>query len=329
MQRLTITSPRRRPRMRWLARIVLLALIGLCLWLAISINELRTGRRLWPWSAYAFCGASTPAALPQTVRIGLYEEFPNPWRLAKLAQLDFPVTLAIAAPSRAEFERLQAEILQTNPEVREVLFWPTLTQEEGYYPGGWSAPEGVNRAIRAVGDLPALWDLELPRGGFTLDAAALQHWWANRQTLHDFFSTHTQPIHLWRTHTAMGLDPAFLRLAAIHFDPLDYPSLRLHLDLYAIGEGRPAAELRQILRCGVERYGPQFIPSLGVLNDGEGPDELFTPVATFERDLRLARESGAAEIWLFGANGLNAEYLAALRRTIPLEPLPAPAATRP
>src|SRR5262245_23862245 len=102
-QRHRSLSQRRRQWRRVLVIGSLLSVIGITFWIFASIIELQTGRRLWPWSAYAFCGHTQPAALPSQVRIGLYEEFPNPWRLAKLRQLDFPVTLAIAAPSRSKF----------------------------------------------------------------------------------------------------------------------------------------------------------------------------------------------------------------------------------
>jgi hypothetical protein len=36
------------------------------------------------------------------------------------------------------------------------------------------------------------------------------------------------------------------------------------------------------------------------------------------RNLQLARGAGVAEVWLFGVNGLNDEYLSALRETLPL-----------
>jgi hypothetical protein len=292
-------------------------------WFYASIVEFQTGRRLWPWSAYAFCGRSQPAALPQTVRIGLYEEFPNPWRLAKLSQLDFPVSLAVAARSRAEFLELRETIRQMYPQVREVYFWPLLSPEEGYYPGPWSSPQGIRRLVDDVDDLPLLWDLEIPRGTTDLRNLSLANWQTNRPVLSRLFAEHPQPIHIWRTHISMGLNPAFMRLTAMHFDPIDYPQARLHLDLYTTGVGQNANELTRTLRCGVERYGARFIPSFGVLNDGEGPDEIFVPPETLRRNLRLARAAGVSEIWLFGANGLNSEYLAALRETLPLESLPA------
>ena len=56
-----------------------------------------------PWTTYGACGMSVPMSRPDTVRIGLYEEFPSAGRLDKLRQVDFPVSLAIAASSRAQF----------------------------------------------------------------------------------------------------------------------------------------------------------------------------------------------------------------------------------
>jgi hypothetical protein len=107
----------------------------------------------------------------------------------------------------------------------------------------------------------------------------------------------------------------------MHFDPLEYPSVVLNLNLYTTGEGLPHDELARILRCGVEKYGARFVPAFGSLNDGEGPEEIFVPVETLRRDLRLARDAGVSEIWLFQVNGLNADYLSALRETLPLESL--------
>jgi hypothetical protein len=296
----------------------LLVLGAIAGWFMISLTEFATGRRIWPWSAYAFCGHSTPAELPKTVRIGLYEEFPNPWRLAKLSQLDFPVTLAIAAPSRAEFSRLRDEILATYPHVQEVVFWPILSQEEGYYPGPWSEPAGIQRIIDESDGLPLLWDLEVPRGT-QVEKLSIEHWWQNRISLPDLFANHDQPVHVWRTHVSMGLDSLFLRMIAMRVDPSETPNARLHLDMYATGGGRDPKELNQIVRCGIERYGERFIPSLGVLNDGEGPPEVFVPMDTFQRNLRVVREAGASEVWFFGSNGLNPEYLDAIRTILPIE----------
>lgn len=295
--------------------VVAIALALLVGWLGASAFEWRTGQRLFPWSAYAGCGQSRPQSLPATVRVGLYEEFPVPWRLDKLTQVDFPVSLAVAAASRAEFLDLQASIQPAYPQVQTVYFWPLLSPAEGYYPGAWSEAAGVRRLAGEVADLPVLWDLEMPRGQADLSYG---DWWQNRTFLPDWLAQRRAPVHLWRATTSMGLDPAFLRLVSMHFDPADYPEVWLHLDLYTTGAGQPQDQLARLLRCGVERYGDHFIPDFGALDDGQGPAEIFVPPATLQRELELARAAGVSEVWLFGVNGLNADYLSAVKSALPL-----------
>ena len=285
-------------------------------WVAACIYEWGTNRRILPWNSYASCGATQPTELPATVRIGLYEEFPAPWRLERLKHIDFPVTLAVAAPSHSIFVKLRDTIMRQYPQVREVLFWPLLSAHEGYYPGTWSDAGAIQRIAGEVNDLPVLWDLEMPLG---LNHPSIRSWQQNRVWLDQWLRSRTKPVHIWRSHASMGLDPLFLRLVGMHFDPLDYPQVSLHLDLYNTGDGRPPEQMAQIMRCGVERYGARFIPALGVLNDGAGRPEQFVPLPTLQRDLLLARTAGVSELWLFGVNGLNDEVVQMLRETLPLE----------
>ncbi len=239
--------------------------------------------------------------------------------MEKLRLVDFPVKLAVAASSRQEFLQLRSQIQQTYPQVREVYFWPLLTPEEGYYPGAWSDPGAVARVAQAAEGEPVLWDLELPRGQLGL---SLSNWWRNRTFLDQWLKQRQEPVHIWRSNRTMGLDPLFLRLAAMHFDPLDYPAVSLHLDLYMTGSGLTDETVTRILRCGVERYQERFIPSLGVLNDGEGPASVFVPSDTLRRNLRLVRDSGVKEVWLFGSNGLDSDTVKLLHETLPLEKFP-------
>jgi hypothetical protein len=236
--------------------------------------------------------------------------------LDKLRQVDFPVELAVAAASRAEFLKLRDSILPAYPQVREVYFWPVLSRDEGYYTGAWSETSGIQRVAAEAEDLPVLWDLEMPMNRTTL---SFQDWWSNRAFLDRWLRHRTTPVAIWRSNVSMGLNPLFLRLVSMHFDPLEYPNVSLHLDLYMTGDGLASDLTARILRCGVEQYGERFIPSLGVLNDGEGPEHIFVPLATLRRNLQLAREAGVAEVWLFGVNGLNDEYLQVLHEALPLE----------
>jgi hypothetical protein len=228
-------QPRHRSGLRLVLLALLTAIFSFIFWIYVSLHELTTGKRLLPWHAYGECAPKPPESLPTTVRIGFYEEFPNPWRLAKLSQLDFPITLAIAAPNRQEFERLHDEISANYPMVREVIYWPTLSLSEGYYLGGLSEPQAIQRVIDESRDLPLLWDLELPRQPPVSFLKLSERSLHNRPLIGDFFRHHQQPIHIWRTHTSMGLDPLFLRSLGMQYSPDDAAQIRLHLDLYTMG----------------------------------------------------------------------------------------------
>ena len=288
-------------------------------WVAAATGLLALAGLLWigavPWTTYGACGMSVRMSLPDTVRIGLYEEFPGSDRLDKLRQVDFPVSLALAASSRAQFLQLRDTVRREYPQVRDVLFWPLLTPDEGYYPGAWSDATAVRRAAREAEGLPVLWDLELPRNPAR---PSLRDWWRNRTFIDALLQQRAEPTHIWRSSTAMGLDSALLRLSALQFDPLRYRQVSLQLDLYATGAGLPDPVLRRVLRCGVERYGDRFIPSFGVLNDGQAATDVFVPTATLQRYLQAARQAGVGEVWVFGANGLTGDVVRTLHATLPV-----------
>src|SRR5215470_15688958 len=162
-------------------------------WVAAAAGLPALAGLLWigavPWTTYGACGMSVPMSLPDTVRIGLYEEFPGSDRLDKLRQVDFPVSLALAASSRAQFLQLRDTVRREYPQVRDVLFWPLLTPDEGYYPGAWSDATAVRRAAREADGLPVLWDLELPRDPTTL---SLRDWGRNRTFLDAWLQRRTE-----------------------------------------------------------------------------------------------------------------------------------------
>jgi hypothetical protein len=270
----------------------------------------------FPYRAYLTCGGSQPATLPATVRVGLYEEFPAADRLSKLNLVYFPVTVAVTASSREAFLQLRDQLLDGYPAVREVFFWPLLAPEAGYYPGPLAEHRALRAAAEAAEGLPTLWDVELPRAPAS---PAWGDWQRNRDFAAGWLAGRSSPTHVWRSGAFLGLNPWLLRASGLHYDPLDYSQVWLHLDLYTTGNGLPADLMATILRCGVERYGDRFIPAFGVLDDGVGDPDIYVPVETLERDLVLARAAGVSEVWIFGVNGLNEAYLAAVHRALPVE----------
>ena len=304
----------------------MLVVVLTCLGYAAAVyTELWTGRRLLPWDPYQGCGEGA-VPLRESIGergptiVGLYEEFPNPDRLVRLENIDFPVDLAVASPSREHFMGIRDWIHQRYPMVRTIYFWPVLDREAGYYPGSWSRHDAVRDAIEETQSLPVLWDLEFPlplmRGEWGIADLSLRDVRRNKQILSDWLQCRSAPVHIWRSHRSFGLNSPLLRAAGMHFDPGRFEAVTLHLDLYMTGSGVAADRLRQILRCGVAAYGDRFAASFGVLNDGEGRAEEFVPPDVLERNLNIAAQEGVAQVWLFGLNGVTRDTANMVRRIL-------------
>ena len=64
------------------------------------------------------------------MKFKIYEEFPNEENLSNLDYFDFPIELVLAAKSLDEFEALEEKLKKGN--VKNVVYWPLLSKEEGY-----------------------------------------------------------------------------------------------------------------------------------------------------------------------------------------------------
>ncbi len=301
----------------WTVRVLGIPVLMLVAWIGLSIGEMITGFRVFP-DAYANCTLSTLSQVPTTVQVGFYEEFPHDsWRLERLKLIDFPFTLAIAAHSKTEFETFRTKIRAEYPYVKDVYFWPVLKPTEGYYPGAFSDLAAVERTKAEAEDVPTLWDLEVPPG---MKHASYTNWWSYQISIDAWLRNRTVPIDIWRSHTSMGLDPDFLRFIGMQFDPLTYPVVKLHLDLYQKGDQEINAErMARILNCGVSRYKERFIPSFGALADGQGTPDKFTRFETLRRDIQLSRAAGVSELWIFSASGITPDVITLLHESLPLE----------
>ncbi len=72
------------------------------------------------------------------MQLNFYEEFPNQENLKKLELIDFPVKLVVAAPTLKRFLQVKKKIF-SNKYVKEVIYWPILSKEEGYWMSAFQA----------------------------------------------------------------------------------------------------------------------------------------------------------------------------------------------
>ncbi len=277
----------------------------------LPIAQMATDKQLTPFDPWANCG-NTVAVNPSKTRVGVYDENPDFRFWGKLREAEFIDSIAVAARTREEFLYYQSEIKKVAPNVK-VKFWALLPTGEGYFPGPFSDRKGVKRLISEVGELPVVWDSELP---YNWNSFSPVNWYENKDLVDKWLKKRKERVDVWRSYDIMGPDPLFLRWAALHVDPNEYPNVYLHLDLYATGKGFSNERLMQILRCGVEKYGDKFIPSFGMLSTGKKSPETYITMDTLKRYLKIAQKAGVSEVWLHSLEGLNSETIAAIRESL-------------
>lgn len=270
---------------------------------------------------YTGCGVSTNQTVSSPIKIAAYEEFPTLDRMKSTEKLPFQIKVAIAAHSYEEFQKIK-QGLETDgkhTQIREFVFWPLLSEEEGYYPGPFSDPSALKRVahesdLAAQDGIEILWDLEFPPGTFGILRFFNFQWAENRDFIDSWLKNHDGTVHIWRSYKELGLNPWILRTLGLHFDPNNYSNVTMHLDLHTTGDGIPENDMRQILLCGKEQYRDHFVPSFGSLDDGFASPDVFVPPETLQRDIQLAQASGISEIWVFSVSGLQPKYTDTLQK---------------
>ena len=85
-----------------------------------------------------------------TPTVSFFEEFPNETTLDKVAQIDFDTRIYVAAKNLSEFYRLEEDFKSNNEKVREVVYWPVLERDEGYWISPWSDSEALERVFEEI-----------------------------------------------------------------------------------------------------------------------------------------------------------------------------------
>ena len=84
------------------------------------------------------------------MQISFFEEFPNKENLDKLKYIKWPCKLYVAAKSIKSFLKIQSKILQTNKFVKEVIYWPTLNIDDGYWVSPWTKRSALKKLFEEI-----------------------------------------------------------------------------------------------------------------------------------------------------------------------------------
>ena len=256
------------------------------------------------------------------ISINFYEEFPNQENLKKLELVDFPVKLVLAAPNLKRFSQLKKKLL-SNRYVKEIIYWPILSKEEGYWMSSFSKREALQRIINELKEnkenLTVMWDAELPTLTKSLFYTQLFNLLKNRKLISNFFKNSskyglkviTSEYPLEKNHFKFLLNLFSVKFSKkLNYDKIDmaYTSLMKFKDKEGF--------IKKHMGYGRKCFGKRFKLGLGVIYPGILGDEPRLTPEELDRDLSIAENLQIEEIYIFRLGGLNKQYIDVLKKYI-------------
>ena len=242
--------------------------------------------------------------------ISFFEEYPTKDNLEKLKLINFPSKLYLASKSLKEFKEVKNKIKNKN--IKEFIYWPTLTKEEGY----WYSPFSKRNALkRTLNEIPlnqeVMIDLELPTTqNSKLYFTEFLNFFRNKKLISNFIKTHN------KVYTAEYFPiKSTLRLLGLNYNPLEYKSKVIEM-FYTSMWPFPEDFLNKKFNEYSSKYNNLFISAVGTIAKGEASNEPILSAKDLEIDLRTAQKNNIKEVIIFRLGGLNKNYVKIISKFI-------------
>ncbi len=246
------------------------------------------------------------------MQISFFEEFPTKDNLAKIKYISFPTKVYLAAHSLKEFN----EIILSSKNVKEKIYWPLLSKEEGYWFSPFSKRRAVKRALEEVQEknIPVMIDAELPtHQNPLLYFTEFPFFFRTRNYLRSFVSQHK------KVYTAEYFPSSKCAERILYFFGLGfttkshYPIKMIYSSMHNFGQDAMRRQIQQAQK----QFGKRLRIGLGTLTHGILGTEPSISLEMLERDLRICKELGVEEVILFRLGGMNKKYQKVLEKFIP------------
>ncbi len=120
--------------------------------------------------------------------ISFFEEFATKENLSNVNLINFNSKIYLATKDIASFSSLRERILKQNKKIIDVVWWPVLEKEEGYWISPWSKREAILRIIKEANSkkFGILWDAELPIDKKIFTLPLTPRFYQNRKIIRNF-----------------------------------------------------------------------------------------------------------------------------------------------
>ncbi len=253
--------------------------------------------------------------------ISFFEEFPASVNLEKLKLINFPTKLYLASPSLKEFLALKKKIDRKYNQpnlIQEYIYWPVLTQTEGYWISSFSQKVALKRIFSELNEqkskqpIAVMLDLELPttRNPF-LYLTQFFNFHLNKQLIKDFIQNYKGTIYLVEYYPEGKWKEMILQFLGLHYSNPKAKIIKMvyHSLHHFINQEFLESEFKR----GVKEYGKNYLVALGTIAAGVHGNEPNISVKQLQQDLETAKRCGVKEVVLFRLGGVDREYGKVLR----------------
>lgn len=258
------------------------------------------------------------------MRISFYEEFPTKENLDKIKLINFPTKLIVAAKSLNGFYSIKDLIKKyDNKNIKEIVYWPVLEKDEGYWFSAFSKNSALKRIILELQQnkkpLTIMWDAELPFYK-SLILKEVFNYFKNRKIILDFFRN-AEKYQIKILASEYPLESRFLRnllfdLFLISSDTKKYNNKKIAMLYTSFLKNHSDIEkfLEKQIQIGKRQFGKDFMVALGTIATGINGDEPILKPEELERDLKILKKNGISEVVVFRLGGLDKGYVNVIKK---------------
>ena len=228
--------------------------------------------------------------------------------MEKMKLINFKTKFYIASHSLQDFKRIKIR----NKNVKEMIYWPVLKKEEGYWFSPFSKRSAVKKVLSEIPkSLPVMIDLELPTTqNSKLYLMQLHNFIGNKKFITNFIKQHKNvctaeyfPIKIT------------LKFLGLNYNPIMYKTKMIKM-FYTSMWPFPRNFLENKIRSYKEKFQDKFIPAFGTIATGISGNESILSPKKLKEDLEIARKNNVKEVIIFRLGGLNKEYIKAISEFI-------------
>ena len=258
----------------------------------------------------------------EAMQISFFEEYPDDGTAEKVSGIDFDTRIYVAARNLSAFYSYEAQFKEQNGYVEEVIYWPVLKKEEGYWISPWSDSEALLRVFQEITErkdkreLEVLLDLEpsLQRSRL-LRFKEFKH---NKEQIGEFIEKAKDYNVSISTVEKSYIYESALELLGLSFAPEEYGNKKIKM-YYSSYRRRflPDFVVNKLFEQKIQRYAEEEVRvGLGLIAPGIHDETHYITPEVLEHELTIASDYGIKEVVIFRLEGLNEEYLEVMEKFV-------------